>query len=119
MECDHLSKIKFYTNKAMSINGLILLLQFPKSILDFAKYDQIKINETNQYVHWTNWFLAGQLDGSIIKGNPEEQRNFLFGSLFYLHHWSTIKDNDNYEQIQPFIETMIDRMFSTKYIMSS
>ena len=119
MECDHLSKIKFYTNKAMSINGLILLVQLPKSILDFAKYDQIKINETNQYIHWTNWFQAGQLDGSIIKGNPEEQRNFLFGSLFYLHYWSTIKSNNNYEQTHPFIESTIDRMFSTKYIISS
>ena len=114
-ECDHLSKIKLYTNKAMTINGLTLLMQLPKSLSDFAKYDDIKENEFQQYAHWTNWFKKGQLDGSMINGDPEEHRNFLFGSLFYLHHWYAIKDNESYAHIQPFIEQMIDRMYSTKF----
>jgi hypothetical protein len=51
----------------------------------------------------------------MINGDPEEHRNFLFGSLFYLHHWYAIKDNESYAHIQPFIEQMIDRMYSTKF----
>ena len=115
MDCDAHSKIKMYTSKAMSINGLTLLMQLPKSLAEFSKYETIKTKETDQYKHWTNWFKQGQLDGSIIKGNPHEQRNFLFGSLFYLHHWYAIKDNDAYYHIRPFIESMIDRMYSTSY----
>ena len=63
---------------------------------------------------WTKWFKKGQADGSMIQGNPEEYRNFLFGSLFYLHQWYAIKDNESYAHIQPFIEKMIDRMYSTQ-----
>ena len=110
----HLNKIKTYTNKAMTINGLTLLMSLPKSLSVFAKYDVIKANEANQYRIWTNWFRKGQTDGSMIRGNPEEYRNFLFGSLFYLHQWYAIKDNESYAQIQPFIEKMIDRMYSTQ-----
>ena len=110
----HLMKIKTYTNKAMTINGLTLLMSLPKSLSEFAKYDVIKANEANQYKMWTNWFKKGQADGSMIHGNPEEYRNFLFGSLFYLHQWYAIKDNDSYAHIQPFIEKMIDRMYSTQ-----
>ena len=110
----HLMKIKTYTNKAMTINGLTLLMSLPKSLSEFAKYDVIKANEANQYRMWTNWFKKGQADGSMIQGNPEEYRNFLFGSLFYLHQWYAIKDNESYAHIQPFIEKMIDRMYSTK-----
>ena len=110
----HLMKIKTYTNKAMTINGLTLLMSLPKSLSEFAKYDVIKANEANQYKMWTNWFKKGQADGSMIHGNPEEYRNFLFGSLFYLHQWYAIKDNESYAHNQPFIEKMIDRMYSTK-----
>ena len=45
MDVNHLEKIKTYTNKAMTINGLTLLMQLPKSLSDFAKYDLIKTNE--------------------------------------------------------------------------
>ena len=110
----HLIKIKTYTNKAMTINGLTLLMSLPKSLSEFAKYDVIKANEANQFKMWTNWFKKGQADGSMIQGNPEEYRNFLFGSLFYLHQWYAIKDNESYAHIQLFIEKMIDRMYSTK-----
>ena len=111
---NHLMKIKTYTNKAMTINGLTLLMSLPKSLSEFAKYDAINANEANQYKMWTNWFKKGQADGSMIHGNPEEYRNFLFGSLFYLHQWYAIKDNESYAHIQPFIEKMIDRMYSTQ-----
>lgn len=115
MEINHLSKIKIYTNKAMSINGLNLLMQLPKCLSEFSKFNEIKSRESIGYKHWTNWFKKGQLEGSIIHGNADEQRNFLFGSLFYLHRWYAIKDNETYVQIQPFIEEMIDRMYSTDY----
>ena len=115
MDVTHLEKIKTYTNKAMTINGLTLLMQLPKSLSDFAKYDVIKSNEVNHYKIWTSWFEKGQIDGSMIYGSADEYRNFLFGSLFYLHQWYAIKDNESYAQIQPFIEKMIDRMYSTKY----
>ena len=114
MDVNHLEKIKTYTNKAMTINGLTLLMQLPKSLSDFAKYDLIKTNEANHYKIWTTWFKKGQVDGSMIHGNPDEHRSFLFGSLFYLHQWYAIKDNESYAQIQPFIEKMIDRMYSTQ-----
>jgi|TARA_B110000305_G_scaffold234772_1_gene293335 AcrR family transcriptional regulator len=112
---DCLTKIKKYTNHAMSINGLTLLMQLPKSLADFGRYDEIKANEVTQYKAWGGWFKKGQLEGSIIEGVAAEQRNFLFGSLFYLHQWYTITDNETYSHIQPFIENMIDRMYSTKY----
>ena len=115
MDINHLEKIKTYTNKAMSINGLTLLMQLPKSLSEFAKYDLIKSNEANQYKIWTSWFKKGQIDGSMINGDPEEHRNVLFGSLLYLHHWYAIKDNESYAHIQPFIEQMIDRMYSTNF----
>ena len=115
MDVNHLEKIKTYTNKAMAINGLTLLLQLPKSLSEFAKYDIIKSNEANQYKIWTSWFKKGQADGSMIFGNPDEYRNFLFGSLFYLHQWYAITDNESYAQIQPFIEKMIERMYSTNF----
>ena len=115
MDATHLDKIKTYTNKAMTINGLTLLMQIPKSLSEFAKYDHIKLNEAKQYQTWTNWFQQGQSDGSMIHGDPDEHRNFLFGSLFYLHHWYAITDNESYAHIQPFIEKMIDRMFSTQF----
>ena len=115
MDATHLDKIKTYTNKAMTINGLTLLMQIPKSLSEFAKYDHIKLNEAKQYQTWTNWFQQGQSDGSMIHGDPDEHRNFLFGSLFYLHHWYAITDNESYTHIQPFIEKMIDRMYSTQF----
>ena len=115
MDTTHLDKIKTYTNKAMTINGLTLLMQIPKSLSEFAKYDHIKLNEAKQYQTWTNWFQQGQSDGSMIHGDPDEHRNFLFGSLFYLHHWYAITDNESYAHIQPFIEKMIDRMYSTQF----
>ena len=115
MDETHLEKIKTYTNKAMTINGLTLLMQLPKSLSEFAKYDVIKSNEANQYKIWTTWFKKGQTDGSMIYGNADEYRNFLFGSLFYLHQWYAIKDNESYAKIQPFIENMIDRMYSTNF----
>jgi AcrR family transcriptional regulator len=115
MDETHLEKIKTYTNKAMAINGLTLLMQLPKSLSEFAKYDVIKSNEANQYKIWTTWFKKGQTDGSMIYGNADEYRNFLFGSLFYLHQWYAIKDNESYAKIQPFIENMIDRMYSTNF----
>jgi AcrR family transcriptional regulator len=115
LDCNHLSKIKIYTNKAMSITGITLLMQLPESLSEFAKFNDIKSRESSQYKHWTNWFKKGQLEGSIIQGNAREQRNFLFGSLFHLHHWYEIKDNESYAQIQSFVEEMIDRMFSTEY----
>ena len=43
MDATHLDKIKTYTNKAMTINGLTLLMQIPKSLSEFAKYDHIKL----------------------------------------------------------------------------
>ena len=115
MDATHLDKIKTYTNKAMTINGLTLLMQIPKSLSEFAKYDHIKLNEAKQYQTWTNWFQQGQSDGSMIHGDPDEHSNFLFGSLFYLHHWYAITDNESYAHIQPFIEKMIDRMYSTQF----
>mgnify|MGYP001467418694 FL=1 len=115
MDVNHLEKIKTYTNKAMAINGLTLLMQLPKSLSEFAKYDMIKSNEANQYKIWTSWFKKGQSDGSMIFGNPDEYRNFLFGSLFYLHQWYAITDNESYAKIQPFIEKMIERMYSTNF----
>ena len=111
----HLDKIKTYTNKAMTINGLTLLMQIPKSLSEFAKYDEIKFNEAQQYESWSNWFKKGQIDGSMIHGDPDEYRNFLFGSLFYLHRWYEITDNESYAHIQSFIEKMIDRMYSTQF----
>ena len=111
----HLDKIKTYTNKAMTINGLTLLMQIPKSLSDFAKYDEIKFNEAQQSESWSNLFKKGQIDGSMIHGDPDEYRNFLFGSLFYLHRWYEITDNESYAHIQPFIEKMIDRMYSTQF----
>ena len=115
MNNSHLDKIKTYTNKAMTINGLTLLMQIPKSLSEFAKYDEIKFNEAQQYKTWSMWFKKGQIDGSMIHGDPDEHRNFLFGSLFYLHHWYAITDNESYAHIQPFIEKMIDRMYSTQF----
>ena len=115
MNSTHLDKIKTYTNKAMTINGLTLLMQIPKSLSEFAKYNEIKFNEAQQYKTWSNWFKKGQIDGSIIHGDPDEHRNFLFGSLFYLHRWYAITDNESYAHIQPFIEKMIDRMYSTQF----
>jgi len=114
-ECNHHEKIKLYTSHAMSIHGLTLLMKLPKSLSDFSKYDAIKSNEISQYKIWTQWFKKGQLEGSIIQGDPSEQRNFLFGSLFYLHEWHSIRDSESYSKIQPFIELMIDRMYSTNY----
>ncbi len=114
-DCDYLTKITKYTNHAMSINGLTLLMQLPKSLADFSRYQEIKDHEDTQYKSWAGWFRKGQLEGSIIQGDPSEQRNFLFGSLFYLHQWYTIKDNESYAHIQPFVENMIDRMYSTQY----
>jgi AcrR family transcriptional regulator len=115
MEVNNLEKIKIYTNRAMTISGLTLLMQLPKSLSEFAKYDAIKSNEASQYRMWTDWFAKGQSDGSMIPGNPEEHRNFLFGSLFYLHHWYAITDNESYAHFQTFIEHMIDRMYSTNF----
>ena len=115
MDATHLDKIKTYTNKAMTINGRTLLMQIPKSLSEFAKYDHIKLNEAKQYQTWTNWFQQGQSDGSMIHGDPDEHRNFLFGSLFYLHQRYAITDNESYTHIQPFIEKMIDRMYSTQF----
>jgi len=115
MDLTHLEKIKTYTNKAMTISGLTLLMQLPKSLSEFAKYDVIKSNEANQYRIWTNWFRKGQVEGSMIYGDPDDHRNFLFGSLFYLHSAYAIKDNESYARIQPLIEKMIDRMYSTNF----
>ena len=114
-ECNHHEKIKMYTSHAMSIHGLTLLMKLPQSLSDFSKYDAIKSNEISQYKTWTQWFKKGQLEGSIIQGDAPELRNFLFGSLFYLHEWHSIRDSESYAKIQPFIELMIDRMYSTNY----
>jgi len=114
-DCNHHEKIKLYTSHAMSIHGLPLLMKLPQSLSEFSKYDAIKSNEISQYKIWTQWFKKGQLEGSIIQGDPSEQRNFLFGSLFYLHEWHSIRDSESYSKIQPFIELMIDRMYSTNY----
>ena len=61
MDTTHLDKIKTYTNKAMTINGLTLLMQIPKSLSDFAKYNLVKSNESQQYKNWTSWFKKGRL----------------------------------------------------------
>ena len=114
-DCNYHQKIKMYTSHAMSIHGLTLLMKLPKSLSDFSKYDSIKANEVSQYKIWTQWFKKGQLEGTIVQGDAAEQRNFLFGSLFYLHEWHAIRDTESYSQIQPFIELMIDRMYSTNY----
>ena len=113
--CIRDEKIKMYTSHAMSIHGLGLLMKLPKSLSEFSRYEAIKANEMSQYKTWTQWFKKGQLEGSIIQGDANEQRNFLFGSLFYLHEWHSIRDSESYEKIQPFIEFMIDRMYSTNY----
>ena len=96
-DCNHHEKIKMYTSHAMSIHGLPLLMKLPQSLSEFSKYDSIKSNEISQYKIWTQWFKKGQLEGSIIQGDAPEQRNFLFGSLFYLHEWhkNTIGDNES------------------------
>ncbi|MDC0365470.1 TetR/AcrR family transcriptional regulator [Gammaproteobacteria bacterium] len=114
-DCNHHEKIKLYTSHAMSIHGLTLLMKLPQSLSEFSKYDAIRSNEISQYKIWTQWFRKGQLEGSIIHGDAAEQRNFLFGSLFYLHEWHSIRDSESYSKIQPFIELMIDRMYSTNY----
>ena len=115
MDTTHIEKIKTYTNKAMTINGLTLLMELPQSLSDFASYDEIKANESRQYEVWTTWFKKGQLEGSIIQGSPSKQRNFLLGSLFYLHSLYSVKDHEVYSELQPLIDQMIDRMFSTKF----
>ena len=111
-------------NKNVTLEIIQFLLQnsikcFPDaaqtSCTEFAKYDVIKSNEANQYKIWTSWFKKGQTDGSMIYGNADEYRNFLFGSLFYLHRWYEITDNESYAHIQSFIEKMIDRMYSTQF----
>ena len=56
---DHLIKIKKYTNHAMSINGLTLLMQLPKSLADFGRYHEIKANEEDQYKVWLCLCLKG------------------------------------------------------------
>ena len=112
---NHHDKIKNYTHRAMSIEGLTLLMYFPRSLSEFAKYEDIKSNEAKHFKVWANWLKKGQLEGSVIQGDAIEQRNFLFGSLFYLHRIYSIQDNESYSKIQPFIETMIDRMYSTNY----
>lgn len=112
---NHHDKIKNYTHQAMSIEGLTLLMYFPRSLSEFAKYEDIKSNEAKHFKVWANWLKKGQLEGSVIQGDANEQRNFLFGSLFYLHRIHSIQDNESYSKIQPFIDTMIDRMFSTNY----
>ena len=112
---NHHNKIKNYTHRAMSIEGLTLLMYFPRSLSEFAKYEDIKSNEVKHFKVWANWLKKGQLEGSVIQGDANEQRNFLFGSLFYLHRIYSIQDNESYSKIQPFIETMIDRMYSTNY----
>jgi AcrR family transcriptional regulator len=114
-DCNHHEKIKLYTSHAMSIHGLTLLMKLPQSLSEFSKYDAIKSNEISQYKIWAQWFKKGQLEGSIIQGDASEQRNFLFGSLFYLHEWHSIRDSESYSKIQPLIELMIDRMYSTNY----
>ena len=114
-ECNHHEKIKMYTSHAMSIHGLALLMKLPKSLSEFSRYEAIKANEISQYKAWTQWFKKGQLEGTIVQGDAAEQRNFLFGSLFYLHEWHSIRDSESYSKIQPFIELMIDRMYSTNY----
>ena len=48
-DCDYLTKITKYTNHAMSINGLTLLMQLPKSLADFSRYQEIKDHEDTQY----------------------------------------------------------------------
>jgi AcrR family transcriptional regulator len=114
-DINHLEKIKLYTAKAMTIKGLTLLMELPKSLSEFARYDEIKTIETRQYKVWTNWFKKGQLEGSMIQGNASQQRNFLLGSLFHLHSLYSIKDQEAYSELQPLINNMIDRMFSTKF----
>ena len=114
-DINHLEKIKLYTAKAMTIKGLTLLMELPKSLSEFARYDEIKTIETRQYKVWTNWFKKGQLEGSMIQGNATQQRNFLLGSLFHLHSLYSIKDQEAYSELQPLINNMIDRMFSTKF----
>ena len=114
-DINHLEKIKLYTAKAMTIKGLTLLMELPKSLSEFARYDEIKTIETRQYKVWTNWFKKGQLEGSMIQGNASQQRNFLLGSLFHLHSLYSIKDQETYSELQPLINNMIDRMFSTKF----
>ena len=114
-DIDRLEKIKLYTAKAMTINGLTLLMELPQSLSDFARYDEIKANESRQYKVWTTWFKKGQLEGSIIQGSASKQRNFLLGSLFYLHSLYSVKDHEVYSELQPLIDQMIDRMFSTKF----
>jgi len=114
-ECNHHEKIKMYTSHAMSIHGLGLLMKLPKSLSEFSRYEAIKANEISQYKAWTQWFKKGQLEGTIVQGDAAEQRNFLFGSLFYLHELHSIRDSQSYSKIQPFIELMIDRMYSTNY----
>lgn len=114
-DINHLEKIKLYTAKAMTIKGLTLLMELPKSLSEFARYDEIKTIETRQYKVWTNWFKKGQLEGSMIQGNATQQRNFLLGSLFHLHSLYSIKDHEAYSELQPLINNMIDRMFSTKF----
>ena len=114
-ECNYHEKIKMYTSHAMSIHGLTLLMKLPKSLSEFSRYEAIKAHEISQYKTWAQWFKKGQLEGTIVQGDAAEQRNFLFGSLFYLHEWHAIRDSESYSQIQPFIELMIDRMYSTNY----
>ena len=114
-DINHLEKIKLYTAKAMTINGLTLLMELPISLSEFARYDEIKVIETRQYKVWTNWFKKGQLERSVIQGSATQQRNFLLGSLFHLHSLYSTKDNEAYSELQPLINNMIDRMFSTKF----
>ena len=90
---NHHDKIKNYTHQAMSIEGLTLLMHLPRSLSEFAKYEDIKLNEAKQFKVWSNCFKKGQLEGSVIQGDANEQRNFLFGSLLYLHRMYSIQGN--------------------------
>ena len=67
-------------------------------------------NEANQYKIWTSWFKKGQTDGSMME--------ILMSIGIFFYHCSTCITGiitDNYAQIQPFIENMIDRMYSTNF----
>ena len=113
---NHLEKLKLYSQKATAVDGLTLLMYIPSSLSDFSKFEIIKENEARHYVSWDLWFEKGHMDGSIIKGVPADQRQFLFGSLFYLHKSHVLQKGVSYKSVQPFVELMIERMFSTNYV---
>ena len=59
--------------------------------------------------------IANSVDALTIWFEEIDKKSWDERIQFYLHEWHSIRDSESYEKIQPFIEFMIDRMYSTNY----